>query len=603
MKGKHRQHWNGRFLLKVRRKGSTYIVVVGISIIVMSISLGALAIAQAKRRANTMQGESDSASVLAQSAIEQALSQISADPDWRNSFAAYQGSQFSPIATMSTGEFSWQLHDVYDNQVNNNRADPFRIKGRSTSGLARRATSVLAIENGLPLDVLCCSAHADGNLQITDTAITGQGPVSTNQQLQLLQAELHGTAEANSIDFPGNIIGAHSTMTVPKKMPSRFLFDVYSQLASQVHFSHISSSGLHDQLITPDYPPTNHATKNPDGVYYVRVPAGQQLLIERVRIEGTLIVLLDGSTSSLRIGQSVVWKPYRKDYPSLIVKTTSDVANEVEIECGGQLNEVASNVNFNPVDATYFNDGDANIDDSYAASLRGVFHVIRDVTSPQSKTIIKTENPIVGCIIAEGNMDIVGHSRFVADRDLLRVPPIGYTKGRAADLIANGSMNTQIAPWFPVGATASGGGTNLRLVAVSHDSTLGVEVANRQNGASGIAQDLTNRIESGLTLNGSFKLKLLEQDEDVLVTLEIIAGSTIQRFSQTKPATTSWSTINFLLTPSWSAQLDSARLIISTTLSDQAFQLDQVSITDPRSTPTSQIHLFNSTWQQDPYPN
>jgi hypothetical protein len=586
-----------------RRRGSTYFLVIGVAMIAMSIALGAIAIAQAQRRANAMQADQHNATVLAQSAVQQGLAQLASDPNWRTNFSAYQNTSYSPPVAMNQGAFSWQLSDPLDGIIENDRTHLARIVGKATSGRSRRAFSVLCVENGLPLDVLRSAVHADGDLKITEGAIVGQGPLSTNGQLLLSQAELFGDVEANSIDVTTNINGVYTTAVSPKKMPARMLFDVYRLLATEFSFSDIPPFGIRDRLIAPQYPPTHSATQNPDGLYFVRVPAGETLWIEQTRMAGTLVVLLEGASSELHVGAGVVWKPFRNDYPALMVKTASDNANQITIECRGQLDEHASNLNFNPVDVPYFNSSDALLDDTYSASMRGLIHVIREVADPQSKTTIVAENKIQGCIVVEGKLDISGISHLQADQTFMTTPPIGYTFGReAGDLLANGTMETQVAPWFPVGATPHGGDTRLRLISPTANSSYGIEVSQRANGRSGIAQDLTNRLESGLNYNGSFWLKLLEQNEDVRISLEIRSADTLERFTQVRAATTSWSQISFSLTPVWTGKLESARLTICTSATKQSFQIDQATLSDPRSFIPSQIHLFDATWQQEAFP-
>ena len=71
-----------------RRRGTAYLLILGVSVVLSVIGAAAVTLARVKARGVTQDSDWSEAQALAFSAAEHALARIGATPDWRTQFAS-----------------------------------------------------------------------------------------------------------------------------------------------------------------------------------------------------------------------------------------------------------------------------------------------------------------------------------------------------------------------------------------------------------------------------------------------------------------------------------------------------------------------------------
>src|SRR5688572_5792426 len=117
--GQGRGHAASAIRRPLRRRGSVYAMVLGITMLITVIGVGALATSRVTARAAAASTDWQEAGCLAFSAVEHAIAKLNADavisPDtWRN---PYVSGQTGFTCTLGGGTMSWALVDEDDGSV------------------------------------------------------------------------------------------------------------------------------------------------------------------------------------------------------------------------------------------------------------------------------------------------------------------------------------------------------------------------------------------------------------------------------------------------------------------------------------------------------
>ncbi len=412
-----------------RRRGSIYLLVLAVAANVLVIGLAATCLVRVRLRGVVGDNEAREARLLAQSAVEQAISAMNNAPTtWRQSFSS--GVQTTPIA-FGAGQMSIILTDD-DGDLTDDATDPLWIDGIGQVGGAVWVERARArIDGGLPLEFLRTAIHCRRSLVVpigTELTVVG-APASTDAELTL-NGTITGDAEAVSTSGSGSVSG---TLTVPvteKGMPARTLFDHYVARATTLTYS----GDLNKIVLGPGVNEYDGSGVNTDGVYYLNT-GGSNLAISIVRVCGTLIV--DVGNGTLTIGTCLM-QPCREDFPVLIVKGNINVYMQTP-----QLVEgVPNSHNLNPSGAPYQGATDGDTADTYPFGLFGLVHIIGDVT-------LTNCGASKGVVVVDGQVTITGTaSQITHDPGLMLNPPLGYTDdpNSTAMIIRGGSWSRQPAP-------------------------------------------------------------------------------------------------------------------------------------------------------------
>jgi len=393
----------------VRRRGSAYLVVLAVSLIVATMGLGALLAIRAQARTANALSDAAEARQYALAAIELGRLAISKDPNWRTNRTC--GVWISQQA-IGSGTCTLEVNDPVDGNLANRPHDPVIFKATGIKGQARQMIEVTLSAKPEPLPALKHALHTGGQLHVksgkqlaTNTAI-----VSTNGSLRN-EGTIAASVEAGSASQIGVVSGTLTLGAPPKAFPDRSVVDLYAKLGTLI----APGNTMEKQVLSPGRNPWG--ATNPDGVYVIR--ANQSLTIRHIRIYGTLVVIANGNT--VTVDNEVLLQPVRSDYPALIVD--GDAVFQYTSQ-GASLSEADAGVNFNPPDTPYDGDSDADLLDTYPSEIQGLVHVTGKVQLNQTALIR-------GLLLCESTLstDAVAceDSQIVYNPSLYANPPQGYT--------------------------------------------------------------------------------------------------------------------------------------------------------------------------------
>jgi len=131
------------------RRGSSYLLVLCVSMIIALIGLSGLIAARIEYEMATTTSDAASARSYAISAIEMGLYEIDADPlNWRKSF---DGGTMPTDMPIGDGTMTLQAMDPVDADMLSNITDPIRLTGIGAKGNAIHKVQVTVIfVNGMP---------------------------------------------------------------------------------------------------------------------------------------------------------------------------------------------------------------------------------------------------------------------------------------------------------------------------------------------------------------------------------------------------------------------------------------------------------------------
>lgn len=392
-----------------RRRGSIYVLVLMISVMIAVIGLSSVAISRVQLRMSGSTSDLAEASFYADSAVDLALYELSQDPNWRTS---YTHDTWVRTQTLGRGSFKWKFLDQVDIDLSNNATDPVWLIAWGMADSATQKLSVgLELEPGAALDVLATSVHAGQNIYLNSGAsvTTTAAPLSTNANFDN-RGTLYGSLQAATQSGGGAVTGTVEVPTSSKDLPAEAVFAHYVAKATVLY----NIGELKAVVLTPTLNETGGGL-NAEGVYYINT-GGDDLVIEGLRLHGTLLVNCGGGT--VRIDKQVAMQNYRDDYPVLIVD------GHIELRfygSGAVLDEAAWSHNFNPPGAPYQDHTDGDRSDEYPSQIQGLIHCTRGL-------FMKRTALVIGAIICEQTATFSDTPKIIHDYNLIANPPEGYTQ-------------------------------------------------------------------------------------------------------------------------------------------------------------------------------
>jgi hypothetical protein len=398
------------------RRGSIYLLALGVSTLVTVIGLTALMTIRANQRVARQTGARAAAQSLALSAVEHAITVLNDTPQWRTMLT--HDVEAAKVALGQQGTFAWKLIDEFDGDLSNDASQPVRLQGIGRSGQAVQMYGVELQPVKTPLSCLTACVHGNGTITFNGATVQADQPVSTNSSMNASNTKINAPAQAAGQITGVTYNGTKEPGVAPREMPDpTTVFDYYFNNGTEIPLGSLllDASGFrvlervalgaaHNPLGSP----------NAEGIYVVRC-GGSPVIVRDCRIAGTLVLLEPGVSS--RIEGSVNWEPAVATYPALMVRGSMDVrmtTNPLSESSGG------SNVNFNPPGMPYNGSEDLDTSDQYPSIIRGLVYV--------SEKLINNTNGIYvdGMIVVGQTTNIGGPMNVRYRRDIYQDAPPGF---------------------------------------------------------------------------------------------------------------------------------------------------------------------------------
>lgn len=393
-----------------RRRGSTYVMVLGLSLVLTVIGLSALTVSRVTGRMVAANRDFSETRFLAFTAAEHALNRINADDDWRTTFNGA-----TVAKSFGRGTFSWRVVDEDDGDLTDGNSDPATIFATGTVNDASHTLSVRITRDGGVLNSLSACLAVGGQVEVTvGNALTLTGSNLTSNDVVTNNGTIYGNVEAQSLVGAGTVVGEVTTGAAPKTMPTAGVFDTYKDMATTIS----PGAAIDQKVLSSASNPWGEA--NSDGIYYVHL-VQDNLRITNSRIYGTLVVKCNPGRKVIIGGPAAaaLLHNYREDHPVLVVQ------GDLELELASDtvnLTESGAGVNFNPPGTPYSGQMDTDQADSYPNEIQGLVHVTGNLT-------IKSTSRVRGVVICEGKATIEGTNEIIYDSSMSQNPPSGYSSG------------------------------------------------------------------------------------------------------------------------------------------------------------------------------
>lgn len=403
------------------RRGTLYIAVLGVTLIVGMVALSSATVGRLELRRVVSTGEQREAELLAQSAVEFGLNQMLNTPNFRDAFTSGVENGNYPLGG---GTFTWAAVDE-DGDLSDNDSDPFTLKGIGRVGATTVVLQAQATSDGPALTCLEAAVHTEKHLDLKNATLRTNQQASSNGEIKNSNGQLNGDVwTATYVEDASNVSGAVNDNQSPtREMPGANVFDYYLANGTAIPITSLPESGgereIRTQLLSPGSNPWGET--NTQGIYVIDCE-GQTINLIWSRFVCTLLLLNVGAGS--QIDAEVDWEPAVANYPCLLVDGDFDF-DMTGLFGNHALWEGTLFKNFNPDGTPYAGQTDSDISDIYPGTIRGLVYVSGDVT-------ITDESYFEGAFIAH-DVHLDADATFDYRDTFLTNPPPGFS-GAGGDL-------------------------------------------------------------------------------------------------------------------------------------------------------------------------
>ncbi|NNM24502.1 MAG: hypothetical protein HKO59_00715, partial [Phycisphaerales bacterium] len=259
------------------RVGSTYVLVLLVSAMVVTIGLSSMTVARLGHEETVGMGDVIAAHSVAIAGIEHAhheimlaIDSVSSSPtDWRTVVTDLPHGPF----TVGGGSFTWVISDPTDDDLTDDTRDPVAVTVTAQSGTSTEIVRfTLAPGPGAAgLSCLQSALHAGGQVNFDGAFLSSDGVLSTNADF-VANADIYASVEASgtvtgSTYHQPTLAGAAS-----RDLPGTSALEYYLAHGTYLPMSameHVGStdqhSDLQDLVLTPTLNP--FGPPNPEGIY------------------------------------------------------------------------------------------------------------------------------------------------------------------------------------------------------------------------------------------------------------------------------------------------------------------------------------------------
>ena len=232
-----------------RRRGTIYIITLGLSLITATLATAGLLAVRAQRNRSELLKHMVQARLNAQSGLETALLQIAETDTWRTDLV-----NAVPTGGATSG---FTVIDPADGNLADDPLDRIVIKAAGVSGPATQKIEVRLKARRPGLRCLEPVIHTNNDLVFKSTTVVGDRPVSSNHDLNAEQAsQIYVDAEAeNKIEAKdGSVFHANTTLEGdwPREMPDPdTVLDYYLLHGTPIGISDLPLWDA-EQIVNPD---------------------------------------------------------------------------------------------------------------------------------------------------------------------------------------------------------------------------------------------------------------------------------------------------------------------------------------------------------------
>src|SRR6185437_12587397 len=357
------------------RHGTVYVVALSFGLLLSVISLGALAAARSLNRAQDRLNDAIEARDFALSATEVARRLIAADANWRTD---YTNGTWVSSQSLGSGSFSVQVVNP-NGALNNSDSDPVTVTGIGMKGTARQMLSVTLVPNPTPLTSLGVGLYCGGSGTFSSATVQGISTISSAATLTLTSTSFNGNPLEALLIVPLSCtgMGTQTTLSSGRTLPSASALNYYTSHGTAISYASLTTGNTLQQcLLSPSSNP--FGATNPLGIYVIDC-GGQSIMVQNMRLAGTLVLLNTGSNSAIQ--GSVNMAPSVANYPTLLV------SGSMQLNYTNSLLSESSAGNLNPASTPYNGTSNTTATDSYPSTIQGLVYATGNVSIRNSANV------------------------------------------------------------------------------------------------------------------------------------------------------------------------------------------------------------------------
>lgn len=234
--------------VRSRRRGSIYVLVLSMSVLVCVIGLGALSWARAQMRIGNGQTDFSSARLCARAGLEMAMFRIQSDPQWRTTLS--NGNWFTNVP-LGRGAYSVSAVDPVTGDITVASNHPVVLTCTGTCGAATYQMQVQAQVNANSLGCVATAACSGSDIILSNCTLSSNGLVSSNHNVSVnagsvMNANVQATG---TIGGGGSYAMSSTTLLQPVALPDpAHVFDYYTANATAIPYSALFQSNATELL-------------------------------------------------------------------------------------------------------------------------------------------------------------------------------------------------------------------------------------------------------------------------------------------------------------------------------------------------------------------
>lgn len=407
-----------RQLTRARRRharGGVYIVVLMVAMLVAAMGVTGAVLARTERAGVEAEVHIARAGDAARAGLELAAESFLSDPAWRTSVATVQaelGTESAPLLSqeLENAEISVRVSDPLDGDLADSSLDVVRVEVEARTRLARRVLRAELEPVVQPLNCFGAAVVSGGAMTFSASQVWSDGIIHSNAGITSVTSAIIGQARASSLATGSGYTRTPQSNAPTLTLPAESAIAVWQSRGTVIPISSIPSRQLRRVVLSAGSNP--YGATNSLGIYVIDC-ANQSIMIEEVRIVGTLVLINPHSSS--RIRGSTLMQPHQAGQPVLLVQGSFGLAlNEADLQ------EAAAATNLNPAGTPYRGGTDSDLIDAYPSKIDGLVYVSGDL-------VVAGSTLIHGPLIAGRTLSMTSGELIVADDDAFRTSaPEGF---------------------------------------------------------------------------------------------------------------------------------------------------------------------------------
>ncbi len=405
------------------RRGATYVVVLGATLIVSALGVSGLLAVRAQGRNIDSYAHTSSARLHALSAIELGIQEIANDPNWRTTHKDDPNGIWFSNRSLGDGTFTLKVVNP-SGALDRSPYDPviFTGTGRVNGRIEQQIVEVTVVPELSPLTCLETAETAGSTISFGSTTVTALNQLissnATGAAVSAGNAQIYANVEAvgsfigfgnyhNSAPVSG---AAERTMPDPTKV-----FDYYLTAGTAIDINLLPFNGgtrrLESLLLSPTSNPFGDT--NAEGIYVIDCQ-GQAIVVSECRLVATLVLLNPADSFSSYYENQNHHGPAVANYPALMV--LGDFRFRMD---SSDLSE--SGVNYNPPGTPFpwpTGATNATTNDTFPNRLEGLIYISGDLHTQTHTTA--GQFVVGGTITHQDSLSLKRNPLYFSD------PPPGF---------------------------------------------------------------------------------------------------------------------------------------------------------------------------------